>query len=352
MKKNLLLVASLIIGVSVNAQFDLSNAPVIGDQQTLFLLDSNAVDYAAATGATAVWDYSATTGYSSTTRSGEIKNPSLTANTTNFPNSDKAFDLQGLLMNYYTDDASGRQSQGFYLDDPTAGELVAMFTTDDQKLYQYSMNLSDNFTDTYAGTFALDNATVGTPITGTVAGDVIVSVDGQGELKLAETTYSNVLRYKLVDHFVLSFTVPLLGAMEIKVDRVQYEYYDFTESNLPIFIHSKLNVDPPALLGAPTENTIVLSLEDPDATPVGLTSNKMEETLIYPNPANKELNIQLASSMESANVSINDALGRQVYTSEMNSTVKKIDVSSLNNGVYFVKINDGVSSTTTRVIIK
>lgn len=352
MKKNLLLVAALMIGVGVNAQFDDSNTPQIGTQETLYLLDSNAVDYASETGATAVWDYSATAGYNNTTRAVEMKDVASTSNGSSFTSSDKALVIESLLTGYLTDDASGQKSQGFYMNDATAGEIVAQYDVNEQELYQYPLGLSDNFTDHYEGTFDLDNPSLGIPISGTIAGDVEVSVDGQGDLKLAENTYSNVLRYKLVDHFVLSFSLPLVGAKEIIVDRVQYEYYDFTEGELPIFLHSNIAVDPPSGLGLnASDQTVVLSLED-SPTILGLTSNNMEQTLIYPNPANKVLNIQLAPSMESANITISDALGRQIYTSEIQSAMNTIDVSQFNKGVYFVKIKDGVSSSTKRVIIK
>lgn len=353
MKQTLLLVASLLIGAGVNAQFTESNASQIGDQETLFLLDSFATDYASEVGASATWDYSATTGYNSTTRTGEVKLPSTTANGGSFTSSEKAFGLEGLLMSYLTNDASGQKSQGFYMNDATAGELLAIFSTDEQDQYQYPMNLNDNFSDHYEGTFDLDNPLIG-EVSGTIEGNVIVEIDGEGSLQLAHNTYSNVLRYKISDTFDLFFSVPPGIPLEIHVKRVQYEYYDFTVGRLPIFIHSSLNVTPPSGLGmAPTENTIVLSLEDPDGSgTVGLSSYLIEETLVYPNPATKELTVELPAAMKSANVVINDALGRTVYNHSFDAALNTIDVSQFNKGVYFVKINDGIQSTIKRIVVK
>ncbi len=352
MKQSILLVASLLLGIGVNAQFTESNASQIGDQETLFLLDSFATDYASEVGASATWDYSATTGYNSTTRTGEVKLPSATANGSSFTNSEKAFGLEGLLMSYLTNDASGQKSQGFYMNDATAGELLAVFGANEQDQYHYIMNLNDNFMDHYKGTFDLDNPLIG-QVSGTIEGDVKVEIDGQGDLILAQNTYSNVLRYKLTDTFDLSFSVPPGIPLEINVKRVQYEYYDFTKGRLPIFIHSTLNITPPSGMGmAPTVNTIVLSLEDPDALPAGLSSHLIEETLVYPNPANKKLTVELPSSMKSAYIVINDALGRAIYNERFDSSLNTIDVSQFNKGVYFVKINDGIQSIIKRIVVK
>lgn len=350
MKKNLLLMASLMIGVSVSAQFSETNSPVIGDSQSLFLLDSSAVAYEAVTGANATWDYSSLTGYSGETRSVSVVDPSTTVSASSFTTSTKALDLEGLLLTYLTDNANGQKCQGFYMNEPTAGIITATFNTDEQELYNYPMDLNGSFSDHYEGTFDLDNSMLG-QVTGTVAGDVTVTIDGEGDLQLTAGTYNNVLRYKLEDQFVLSFTPTFPPTpMQITVTRVQYEYYDFTVSDLPIFLHSNLQVDPPAPLQA-TDQTVVLGLDDP-TDPLGLNSNDLDQALVYPNPADKKLNIQLASSMKSANITVTDALGRQVYAKELHSTMNTIDVSQFNKGVYFVKIKDALQSTTKRVIIK
>lgn len=349
MKQILLLVASLLMGVGVNAQFLESNASEIGDQETLFLLDSNATDYAFETGASAAWDYSSTTGYNSETRDVEVVDPSSTANAANFTSSQKAYKIESLLTSYLTEDNSGQKSQGFYMNEPTTGELLAVFDIDEQELYQYPLNLNDNFTDHYEGSFDLDNPILG-QITGDVVGDVTVTFDGEGDLQLVSSTYNNVMRYKLMDEFVLSFT-QFGNPFEISVERVQYEYYDFTVGKLPIFIHSTLNITPPSGFGlAPTENSIVVSLEDPITS--GLTSNDVDQTLVYPNPANKELNVQFPSAMDSGNITINDAVGREVYAANVLSNMTTIDVSQFNKGVYFVKIKGGTYASTKRIVIK
>jgi len=63
---------------------------------------------------------------------------------------------------------------------------------------------------------------------------------------------------------------------------------------------------------------------------------------IYPNPTNSTItiNIEANTSVNGYKVEINNLLGQTVYVSTMNTTKKTIDLSTLENGVYFVKILD------------
>src|SRR5690554_8187665 len=92
MTRNLLLVASVLFGGSAFAQFVESNAPAVGDAATLYIVDSLAPNYAAETGASATWDYSATLGYQNETRDIQMLDPTSTGNATSYPFSTKAQD--------------------------------------------------------------------------------------------------------------------------------------------------------------------------------------------------------------------------------------------------------------------
>ncbi|MFN4082490.1 MAG: T9SS type A sorting domain-containing protein [Bacteroidia bacterium] len=75
---------------------------------------------------------------------------------------------------------------------------------------------------------------------------------------------------------------------------------------------------------------------------------------IYPNPTNQSFTIQVNELYQSANLQIviTDINGKQVFigsTSLINNG--QIDCSHLNNGLYFVTISNGESSTTQKLII-
>src|SRR5690554_1028846 len=93
-----------------------------------------------------------TLGYQNETRDIQILDPTSTGNATSFPLSTKAQDIANFLLNYSTDDAAGRVSQGFVFTEASLGEVVARFETDQAQLYTYPMDLGDAaIVDTYAG---------------------------------------------------------------------------------------------------------------------------------------------------------------------------------------------------------
>jgi hypothetical protein len=345
MKRNLLLVASVFFGASAFAQsLTSANAPAVGDNIVLYIVDSMAPNLASETGASATWDYSATLGYENETREITMLDPAMTGNASSFPISTEAQDLEGFLLNYTINSPSGRESQGFVFTEQSLGEVVARLDVDAAQTHVYPMNISSPvIIDNYSG-----EVDISAPFaqTSAMTGTLRAEVDGQGTLKLANNDYNNVLRYKIID--TMNVTVVPLGAFELI--RLQFEYYDFTSGNLPIFVHTRFVIGQPG--GAPIQDvTLVLSKEQP-AQFVGLAANVLEQTSVYPNPANDNLNIQLPASIASAQIVISDALGRQVYTSTLSSAEKTIDVSKMNKGIYFVNISNDVYSTTKSVVIK
>lgn len=351
MKKTLLSLLTLMLGIGANAQFTSSNAPTIGDQHTMYLLDSNAIDYASETGMNAAWDYSSTTGYDGETRKISILDAADTTGNGTFSTSTEAFDIEDFFINYMTKDASGKKGQGFIFNAEgiDAGIVVAKF--DDgtpEQLYNYPFDVGSIATSSFEGVVTLDLG--GGPVNLGLTGNSSTTVDGKGMLKLAENDYTNVLRYKLVDTMgIILDSTDNDYDPDVQIVRVQYEYYKHDLSELPIFTFTDIvfkYVGDTVNLG---HLTIVLSYDDPST--VGISSNKLEQTKVYPNPTDSKLNIQLPSSVADANVIITDAQGREVYTSTANSIINGIDVSSLNVGVYFVNIENEDYSVTKRVII-
>lgn len=346
MKKNLLLIASLLISAGSFAQFTESNAPAIGDGLTLFVIDSMAPNYDSTVGEGVTWDYSTYGGYNGETRLLSVYDATQTPNSGEYPSSTIAMDLEGMLMSYMTNDAGGRVSQGFIFSEPNLGEVISTFENDPEQLYTYPFAFGSTITDDVAGSFNVDSP-LG-PIDSELTGTSEASVDGKGTLVLAESSYTDVLRYKISES--MDVTVPVMGALQIT--RVQYEYYDHSESNLPIFIHATLLVQQPGGEEPMMESFVVLSLEEPD---FGATSsiavNALASTNVYPNPAVNELNIQLPTDIDNANVIITDALGRQVDSFVLNNSISTIDVAHLNQGTYFVNITSANNSIVKSVVI-
>jgi type IX secretion system substrate protein len=75
---------------------------------------------------------------------------------------------------------------------------------------------------------------------------------------------------------------------------------------------------------------------------------------IYPNPAGQKLNIKLSSAKDkNAVVNIMDVMGRIILETNTQMTpenVMQLDVSSLPNGLYFIKIMNGSSANVTKFV--
>lgn len=69
---------------------------------------------------------------------------------------------------------------------------------------------------------------------------------------------------------------------------------------------------------------------------------------VYPNPANDVINVSNLGNLEITKASITDVNGRIVK--EVNSSFETINISELNAGVYFLKINTLEGSGTTKIV--
>lgn len=106
--------------------------------------------------------------------------------------------------------------------------------------------------------------------------------------------------------------------------------------------------------GAITTRIDAIEIYNADISSVENTSISKTEVELYPNPAQSQLNIRLLTNEYLASVTIYDARGNTVYTNKENLQSKysyQLDISHLNEGIYFVKINSNLKSITQKVII-
>jgi hypothetical protein len=71
---------------------------------------------------------------------------------------------------------------------------------------------------------------------------------------------------------------------------------------------------------------------------------------VYPNPASEVININ-SSKMLNATISVTDLTGKVVKTSTINGLTASVNTSGLNNGIYYVTITNGNSTSTQKVVI-
>ena len=84
-----------------------------------------------------------------------------------------------------------------------------------------------------------------------------------------------------------------------------------------------------------------------------LASEKISKVSIYPNPTNSNFSIEIPENFVGGEISIIDLTGKVVMRDRItHSAVKRFDVSNLNDGIYLIRMNNGVSQFTDRLMKK
>lgn len=330
MKKTLLIATVITFTQGVMAQITQANEPTNGTTANMYLCDSNTVTLDAVTGGTAVWDYSNLAMYAGETRTIEQMAAASAPNSSDFPSSTGAFAIEGLLTTYTTSSASDRVSQGFVYSEPSLGDIVATWDVNPATLMTYPFALSASVTDNFSGTVAVPGFG-DLPATGSTT----ATFDGTGTMLFpSAVSVTGVNRVKTVTNATLT---TLFG--NVDVDITQYDYFDFTATNLPIFTLTNVVISG-GPLPAPMETQLVLS-KYPGGI-VGLEDNNAIEFALFPNPATDELTI--TGEFNEASMTIVNSVG-QVVASKTIASGEKVNISELNTGMYIVKIEkDGVTT--------
>jgi hypothetical protein len=333
MKKQIFLSFLAIPFFNFGQSMDQNNEPTVGQNNQLFMCDSLTDPLNSISGSGVVWDYSEIAGFSGQTKVIEIVDPASTANALDFPTSTKAFSIQGSITNYFNSSAAERVSQGFVFQEPSFGTVLATFNTDEQTTVQYPFSSGDAFEDAFAGQLSFNFN--GLPQNPACTGNSYASIDGNGTLKLPNATnLNNVIRYKIVDtlYTQVVFVIPL----DIELIRTQYEYYDYANGNLPVFIHSSVTIQQ---IGATTpllEQSVVLSAVEPTNF-VGLTTNVNEQIKFFPNPSNGTI-IYTNSLNVNSTINIVDHSGRIVFEKMIEGNTANLDLNHLKTGTYIANI--------------
>jgi hypothetical protein len=84
----------------------------------------------------------------------------------------------------------------------------------------------------------------------------------------------------------------------------------------------------------------------------GLAKNSLDSFTVYPNPASESVNLILANTDATGfDVAVVDVLGKTILKSNFQSNEAKLDITSLNSGVYFINVvTDGKQSTKKLII--
>ena len=82
---------------------------------------------------------------------------------------------------------------------------------------------------------------------------------------------------------------------------------------------------------------------------VGITENEMVFS-VYPNPASDEITV--SSSLTEGTITLSDVAGKLVKTTSLSGLSTSLNTVGLNNGVYYVTVSNGTTTSTEKVVIK
>lgn len=93
-----------------------------------------------------------------------------------------------------------------------------------------------------------------------------------------------------------------------------------------------------------------------EVAPSGATASTGDETIegfaAYPNPVNNKRFTITTNSISEKKVQIYNVLGRQVFTTQFTSNDKLIDISTLSNGIYILKVQEGTKIATKKLVVR
>ncbi|MBI4647248.1 MAG: T9SS type A sorting domain-containing protein [Bacteroidia bacterium] len=103
----------------------------------------------------------------------------------------------------------------------------------------------------------------------------------------------------------------------------------------------------PAVVTNTTINTIAHATDiSPDK---GNVSNGI---IVYPNPAKTELFIQFREFPVNTNIVLSDLTGRQIYTHSINTSLMRISLADISQGLYFLQVQGTDKIVTFKIAVK
>ena len=89
-----------------------------------------------------------------------------------------------------------------------------------------------------------------------------------------------------------------------------------------------------------TKDTVTFAVHKWSNTNVPKMNNAKDDVVIYPNPANNELNITFNKDSDIKTIAIYNLLGKQVSTFRTTGNSARLDIEKIPSGIYFVRLID------------
>lgn len=96
---------------------------------------------------------------------------------------------------------------------------------------------------------------------------------------------------------------------------------------------------------SPTTKDITFVLNRPEPNKVKSALRADEELMLYPNPANNELNVVFDANAGIRNIVIYNFIGKMMKTYNVGGNSANLDIESMPAGIYFLKLYNGNGNT-------
>ena len=224
--------------------------------------------------------------------------------------------------------------------------LTANFSTNNATIGTFPMNYGYTYNDSNVA----GNYVYGT-YSGTFTGTLTTSVDAYGTLTLNDAGnggYSGtVTRMKNVLNISLNYS---LFSNVGTVTQTSYTYFDPTVSTNDFVFRSVTTTAVVSLMGINQTDTTIEKY--PTTTPLSVEHQSLTNSLWIKNPMQNILEINSNITIENANISITDVLGKTVFNTNNQTINGVLEIPvSLSNGVYLVNIKND-NETITKKIVK
>ncbi len=135
------------------------------------------------------------------------------------------------------------------------------------------------------------------------------------------------------------------------VDNIEIIHIDAPAGNYRVEITHKGTLEG----DGPQAYSLLVNGATPQTASTG--TDKLDSLSIFPNPANNSFNVSLdaTAGSDSIDIQVFNTLGQRVIEKSFKNNGRfneRIDISGINSGVYFVKVQDGNLSSTRKLIVR
>ncbi len=292
--------------------------PIIGDIDSRIGLDTTGL-LLGSSGASQTWNYTSISTGTNTPFSYTYVPMSSVINNSLYPTGTLARRIGvGGYDDVYNNTSLKVEYLGFA--QPTASNCQVY--SDPAIFYSLPFTYGSSSTDTYSYT----------SWTGTYTGTIITTGDGTGTLQLPSGTYSNILK--------ITILYPSFPSIENR-------FYSAL-SKFPLLTVSSTTMGTTIYKGGQINTLVSTSI---------MRSDYENTADVFPNPVtNGELFVSTTPSLEKTTIEIYNVLGQQVKTilfeSQNGRESKKINVSDMAKGIYYLRISNKEMTETQKIIIE